>query len=410
MRTLLHVAATSLAVLALAACTMTQQPIGDPQAPYPPAQPPQIGEILHLPTGTLVSEEEMLAAATDAHIVYVGETHDNPASHRLELAVLQAMHERWPGQVSLGMEMFTRKQQPVLDRWTAGELSEKAFLKESDWYSVWTMDFTYYRELLVYARDQRIPVIGLNADKELVKAVSRSAPAEMTEEERRQLPEMDMSDPYQSAMLEAIYGGHASGDNRLDGFQRVQVLWDETMAESVANHLLTCLDGSRHMVVVAGGNHVRYGFGIPRRVFRRLPTSYALIGSHEAHVAEEMKYRMMDVQMPQFPMVPYDYEVYVAYEKLPGEPVKLGVRMEEKDGRVVVQEVIAGSTAEQAGVLAGDVILTLGGEPIAENFDLVYAVGQRQKGDKAILEVERGGEKLTLEVEFTPLPPMGPHK
>jgi S1-C subfamily serine protease len=149
---------------------------------------------------------------------------------------------------------------------------------------------------------------------------------------------------------------------------------------------------------------VRYGFGIPRRVFRRLPTSYALIGSHEAHVAEEMKYRMMDVQMPQFPMVPYDYEVYVAYEKLPGEPVKLGVRMEEKDGRVVVQEVIAGSTAEKAGVLAGDTILALDGEAITENFDLVYAVGQKLKGDKGVLEVERGGEKLKLDVEFMPLP------
>lgn len=410
MRTLLSATACGVALWSLTACTMSQAPIGNPEAPYPLAQPPQIGEIVHLPTGTPVREEEMLTAVTDARIVYVGETHDNPASHRVELAILQAMAERWPGQVSLGMEMLTRKQQAVLDRWVANELSEKEFLKEADWYSVWSMDFALYRDLLIYARDHRIPVIGLNAEKELVKAIGRQLPAELPEEERARLPEMDMADPYQTAMVEAIYGGHAGGDNLLAGFQRVQTLWDETMAESIVSHLLTCLDGSQRMVVLAGGNHVRYGFGIPRRVYRRMPTSYVLVGSQEINVPDSMKDRMMDVDMPHFPMPAYDYVVYTAYEDLPGERVKLGVRMEEKDGRVVVQSVGPGSTAEKSGVMAGDVILALDGIAIAENFDLIYEVGLRKKGDKAILEVERAGERLKLDLDFQPLPPMGPHK
>jgi serine protease Do len=61
-------------------------------------------------------------------------------------------------------------------------------------------------------------------------------------------------------------------------------------------------------------------------------------------------------------------------------------------------------------VQVGDVILNLAGEPIAENFDLIYAVGQHKQGDKAILEVARQGETLKLPIEFQPLPPMGPHK
>ncbi|MHB8707720.1 MAG: ChaN family lipoprotein [Desulfuromonadales bacterium] len=410
MRTLLSAAACGVALWSLTACTMSHAPIGNPEVPYPLAQPPQIGEIVHLPTGTPVREEEMLTAVTDARIVYVGETHDNPASHRVELAILQAMAERWPGQVSLGMEMLTRKQQAVLDRWVANELSEKEFLKEADWYSVWSMDFALYRDLLIYARDHRIPVIGLNAEKELVKAIGRQLPAELPEEERARLPEMDMADPYQTAMVEAIYGGHAGGDNLLAGFQRVQTLWDETMAESIVSHLLTCLDGSQRMVVLAGGNHVRYGFGIPRRVYRRMPTSYVLVGSHEINVPDSMKDRMMDVDMPHFPMPAYDYVVYTAYEDLPGERVKLGVRMEEKDGRVVVQSVGPGSTAEKAGVMAGDVILALDGIAIVENFDLIYEVGLRKKGDKAILEVERAGERLKLDLDFQPLPKAEMHK
>lgn len=409
-RSLFSAMVSGLAALVLTGCAMTHGPLGNPEAPYPLAKAPQVGEIVHLPTGTQVREEEMLAAATDARIVYVGETHDNPASHRVELLVLQAMNERWPGQVSLGLEMFTRKQQPVLDRWVAGELSEKAFLKESDWGSNWSMDFAFYRDLLSYARDHRIPVIGLNADKELVRTVGRHAPEELPEEDRARLPEMDMTDPYQTAMVDAIYGGHAAGANLLAGFQRVQTLWDEAMAESVVDHLLTCLDGSRRMVVMAGGNHVRYGFGIPRRVFRRLPTSYVLVGSHEVEVPASKQDRLMDVDLPYFPMPPYDYLVYTAYEDLPGERVKLGIRMENQEGKVVVQDVLPGSTAEKGGVRGGDVILAFDNEVITESFDLVYAVGLRNKGDKATLEVERNGEKLKLDLDLQPLPPMGPHK
>jgi uncharacterized iron-regulated protein len=409
-RTLSSGAFLGLALLALTACTMHHAPIGNPEAPYPPAQPPRVGEILHLPTGTGVSEAQMLTAASDARIVYVGETHDNPAAHRVQLAVLQAMAERWPGQVSLGMEMLTRAEQPVLDRWVAGELSEKEFLKEADWYTVWSLDFAYYRDLLHFAREQKIPVVGLNAEKELKKAVSQKPAAELSAEEQQQLPELDLTDPYQTAMLEAVFSGHHGGANQLAAFQRVQTLWDETMAESVVRHLQTFPHDTQRMVVLAGSHHIRYGFGIPRRVFRRLPVSYVLIGSEEIEFPEHRLGQRMRVQMPAFPMVPYDYVVFTAYEDLPGDRVKLGVRMEEQDGRVVVLAVVPGSTAEHGGVQAGDIILALDGEPIAENFDLVYAIGQRQTGDKALLEVERDGDVLRLEVEFQPLPMTEGHK
>ena len=410
MRTLFSATFCALATLALTACTMSHPPLGNPEAPYPPSPPPRVGDIVHVPTGVKVNEAEMLAAVTDARIVYVGETHDNPAAHRVQLAVIEAMNERWPGQVSIGMEMFTPKQQPALDRWTAGELTEKAFLKESGWHSNWNMDFAYYRDILNYARDHRIPVIGLNADKDLAKTVGRSTPEQLTEEDRGRLPEMDMNDPYQAAMAEAVFGGHNAGNSHLAGFQRGQTLWDETMAESIANHLLACLDGSQRMVVLAGGNHIRYGFGIPRRVFRRLPTSYALVGSHEIEIPASKQDRQMNVTPPRFPMPPYDYVVYTSYEDLPGERVKLGVRMEEKNGRVVVQDVVAGSTAARGGVLKDDVIVALDGEPVADSFDLVYAVGQKVKGDKGVLELERGGEKLKLDLDFQPLPKPEMHK
>jgi uncharacterized iron-regulated protein len=402
-RNLLLLAIIGTTLFSLTACTMTQQPIGNPEAPYPPAEQPTLGDIYHLPTGVKVTAEQMNAVITDARIVYVGETHDNPASHRLELQVLKAMSERYPGNTSLGMEMFNINQQEVLDLWVAGELSEKEFLKKSAWYDNWRMDYSYYRDLLNYAREQRIPVIGLNATQEMVAHVGRSTLDTLDEEIRNQLPEIDLNDPYQRAMTEAIYAGHGKGERMIDGFIRIQTLWDETMADSIANNL-EAKGPEQHMVIVAGGNHVKFGFGIPRRVYRRLQTSYLLVGNQELVIPPEKQDQMMDVRMPQFPMVPYDYLVYTEYESLTGEPVKLGVSMKVTDGKVVVEAVVSDSSADKAGVLSGDVVVSLGGVLIEDSFDLIYEVNQRTSGDQSSLTVERNGQKIDLEVTFIPLP------
>jgi uncharacterized iron-regulated protein len=318
------------------------------------------------------------------------------------------MAQRHPGQLSLGMEMFNTGQQEVLDQWTAGTLSEKEFLKKSSWFNNWRMDYAYYRDILNYAREHQIPVIGLNATRELVKQVGRNSFDSLDEETRAQLPEFDMEDPYQLAMAKAIYAGHSSGKAMFDGFLRIQTLWDESMAESVVRVMQE--EGPEHrMVVMAGGNHVRYGFGIPRRVYRRLPTSYMLVGSRELVIPKEKQDKLMDVEMPQFPMPAYDYMAYTEYESLPGERVKLGVRMKEEDGKVIIEGVVPGSTADQAGVMEGDVIISLGEVVIADSFDLVYEVNQRVSGDHARLIVEREGKQTQLDVTFAPLPKTGKH-
>ena len=51
--------AICLALLTLTACTMTSQPIGNPEAPYPPTTQLAVGDIYHLPTGVKVSAEQI---------------------------------------------------------------------------------------------------------------------------------------------------------------------------------------------------------------------------------------------------------------------------------------------------------------------------------------------------------------
>ncbi|MFA7536395.1 MAG: ChaN family lipoprotein [Desulfuromonadales bacterium] len=373
--------------------------LGHPETPYPPSRPPVVGDILHLPTGIFVSEEQMLQVVADSRIAYVGETHDNPASHRLELAVLRAMHARWPGQVALGMEMFVPSQQAALNGWVTGVLTEKQFLKDSAWNRNWRLDFAYYRDLLLFARENRIPIVALNAEKSLVKAVGGSPVAELSPAEQAAIPELDLADPYQKALTASIYGGHAHGGGNMEGFLRVQTLWDETMAANIAGYL----QGREQvrMVVVAGGNHVRHGFGIPRRVFRRLPISYSLVGATEIEIPADKQDRLMDVETPSFPMVPYHFLVHTRYESLEEPPVRLGVMLNENaTGEVLVEGVLPDSVAAESGLLKGDRVLSVDAVPVTESLDVVYAVRQKRPGDRMILGIERNGEKMPVEASF----------
>ena len=71
------------------------------------------------------------------------------------------------------MEMFTRPYQPFLDQWVAGEIDENKFLEETQWDKEWGYDYNLYKDILDFAREKKIPVIALNAPKELVKIVSK---------------------------------------------------------------------------------------------------------------------------------------------------------------------------------------------------------------------------------------------
>jgi len=383
-------------------CTAGKQLVGDPQDPYPLKEKPQIGQIVHMPTGTTVSMAQMLTMAGDMRIAYVGETHDNPASHRLELNVLKALAERYPGRTAVGMEMFVRSQQPVLDRWVKGELDEKAFLKEARWFENWNMDFSYYRDLLNFAREKQIPVIALDAEKGLVKAVRSKTRDQLNATELAQLPELDFGDVYHRGLLEAIFGDNSHAKLMIDGFVRAQVLRDETMAETLSRYLMSPEGRDKHLLVVAGGDHIRNGFGIPRRVFRRFATSYTIISGVEINVPPDKQDRLMNVTVPDFPMPPSDFLVYQAYEDLPVKGVRLGVVIENSSaGRgLVVKSVQPGSNAERAGLENGDILLSFDGETLSDTFDLTYAVQQKQPGDKSVLQIERKGTPMRLEIVF----------
>lgn len=67
---------------------------------------------------------------------------------------------------------------------------------------------------------------------------------------------------------------------------------------------------------------------------------------------------------------------------------------------VLVEKVVTGSAAEQAGIQPGDLILKLEDKQIASGDDLSAAIGTYKPGDKTTLTIQRDGQELTVEVTF----------
>lgn len=65
---------------------------------------------------------------------------------------------------------------------------------------------------------------------------------------------------------------------------------------------------------------------------------------------------------------------------------------------MAVVEVNAGSSAEEAGVLAGDVILAVNGQTIADTADLMAVRRGCAIGDTMTLTILRDGETLDIPV------------
>jgi uncharacterized iron-regulated protein len=391
-----------IAITLLAGCGARRTAVkGDFDMPYPLHAPPKAEEIYHVPTGLKISFDGAMDMLAGARLVCIGETHDNLHAHRVELLIIRELFRRYPGKVAIGMEMFREPDQGTLDRWTKGELSEHEFLKATKWYENWGSDFGYYRDILAFAKENRVDVIALNPSRELQQEVSKTGLDNLSGNVKAKLPEIGEPDPYQKAVMKSVYGAHLPTEGMFDAFFRVQLLWEETMAVRIVDYLRSSRGEGKRMVTITGGWHVRYGFGIPKKAIRRMPMAYMVVEPDEIEVPEEKKDQIMEIDLPQIPLHPSDFVWMVPYEGLEGKRVVMGVGLAGgKDNEVLVESVTPGSPAGKAGILKGDRIFSFDGKIVSDVTDVFLFVREKKEGDKATVVVRRDGAERSVQVEF----------
>ena len=96
--------------------------------------------------------------------------------------------------------------------------------------------------------------------------------------------------------------------------------------------------------------------------------------------------------------VPSDTVELIATRIVRGESLELGYLGITGEGAgngdvgVAVTDVVAGSPAEKAGLVAGDVIISIDSEPMYDIFELSAAIKLRRPGEPVELTVTRGGD------------------
>jgi len=181
-------------------------------------------------------------------IVYVGEFHDNAAHHAAQLAVIRSMSNR---PLAVGLEMFQHIEQSVLDAWVSRELSEeemrRAFARN------WSRDWHLYRDIFLYCRDRRIPMVGLNVPRSITRKVARNGFEALTPEEVGKLPPIVCRvDRDYELFLRRVLGSHGS-DSHFRRFCEAQLVWDTAMAIYALEYLRE--HPERTVVVLCGMSH-----------------------------------------------------------------------------------------------------------------------------------------------------------
>jgi uncharacterized iron-regulated protein len=195
--------------------------------------------------------------------VLVGELHDEPSHHRAQLMLMRALLQaKVP--LAIAMEMFRQDAQQVLDGWTRGEVSEEEM--ERVFGRNWSeTSWVLYRDILRFARENFIPVVGLNIPWEITERVVNEGYESLPEEVRRDWGEVscDVQDPYKSFIRWAFESHEGHKEEQWERFCQAQILWDTAMAVRLlafreANPTTT-------IVVLTGAGHA-WMHGIPERI------------------------------------------------------------------------------------------------------------------------------------------------
>ena len=209
-------------------------------------------EVVRLKDGARIDFRRLVEEAQRCRVIFVGETHTSMADHRLQLRLVKALHRRGVP-LAIALEMFTAGGQEQLDAWVAGNLGLDGFIRF--YYSQWRMPWPYYRAILTHARNERIPLVGLNVPDEIPSKVAREGFASLSAAERAQLPPgitCNVGPPYREFIRRA-FRAHGKEEKSFLSFCEAQMLWNKTMAWHLADYLQR--HPQRTVVVLTGTGH-----------------------------------------------------------------------------------------------------------------------------------------------------------
>ncbi|MEP6947320.1 MAG: ChaN family lipoprotein [Acidobacteriota bacterium] len=229
--------------------------------------------------GSPVTMADIVKAAGDADVVFLGEQHDDPVGHAIEAEVFRRVYAEYgtKRKVTLSMEMFERDVQIVLNEYLGSLITEKHFLDAS---RPWGNYKTDYRPLVEFAKDKRLEVVAANAPRRYVNMVSRGgreALDALSKQAKEWLPHLPYAEasPAYAAKFKALMGPSPEAQMGIDKILSSQSLWDASMADAVTKALKR--DNRSLVVHLNGGFHTESRLGTVEHLLKYRPKARVVV-------------------------------------------------------------------------------------------------------------------------------------
>ncbi|MHA8101197.1 ChaN family lipoprotein [Aquirufa nivalisilvae] len=197
--------------------------------------------------GKEVSYQKMIKQIQKQDVVLIGELHNNPISHWLELEIIQSCYLQ--RKLVLGAEMFEQDNQGALSAYLAGKISAKGLDSSA---RLWRNYKTDYAPLVNFAKENQVNFIATNVPRKYASLVSKGgfeALNQISAEEKSWMAPLpiayDANLPGYQKMI-TMMAGHATPN-----MPKAQALKDATMAYFIMknwdeNKLFIHVNGSYH--------------------------------------------------------------------------------------------------------------------------------------------------------------------
>jgi uncharacterized iron-regulated protein len=234
----------------LAACQ--SRGVLPPPAPIAPEgrDHAQLGQIVELASGQVITPQQLVERLAKAPRVLVGEQHDNPDHHALQLWLSRELAAQRP-QGSLLLEMLNPDQQARVEQVQAAVRAGRAprdTFAALAWQPGW--DWGLYGALVQYQLRQPYPLLAANLDRAEIMQIYQARPT---------LQGTASTAPAVQEKLQAdIRESHCGllPDSQIPAMLAVQQQRDRRMAERL-------LAAPQPAMLLAGAFHVRKDLGVP---------------------------------------------------------------------------------------------------------------------------------------------------
>ncbi len=221
--------------------------------------------VIYNSKGKKVTYAKMIKGFSKADVVMIGEYHDNPISHWLELEITKSLHTNF--NLTLGAEMIERDNQDELDLYMQDSITQKGLDTLA---RLWKNHKTDYKPLVDFAKDSGLVFVATNIPRRYASLVYKKgfdALDTLPDLEKTWMAPLpiafDSTLPRYQAIL-AMMGGH--GSSRI---VKAQAMKDATMAYFILQNFT--IDENAKFIHYNGSFHSDFHEGIIWYLLRSSP-------------------------------------------------------------------------------------------------------------------------------------------